>query len=381
MKKIITIVGARPQIIKAAAISRAIRNSFSSDLEEVILHTGQHYDEKMSGDFFSELEIPKPLYNLQVRSSLQGGQTGKMLEGIEEILLKEKPDALLVYGDTNSTIAGALAAVKLHVPVIHIEAGLRSYKKFMPEEINRIVTDHSSTLLFSPTQAGIDNLSNEGFDVNYRGEFSADKPGVFHCGDIMLDNSLYFSSKTDGVALEKFDLEKNKYFLVTIHRPQNTDNTERLASILNTLMSIADEEDCMMVLPLHPRTNKVLTEHHPELWSDLLESPSVRVIPPASYLEMMDMERNAWFIATDSGGVQKEAYFFNKPSLILRSETEWVEICNDNNALLVDADPDKIYNGVNWMKNEMNTTFAPYFGDGKAGEFIVGKIIEFLKGV
>ncbi len=379
MKKIVTIVGARPQIIKAAAIGRAIRTHFSDDFEEVLLHTGQHYDEKMSGDFFRELEIPEPTYNLHVKSSNQGDQTGQMLSGIEEVLQKEKPDALLVYGDTNSTLAGALAAAKMHIPVIHIEAGLRSYNKAMPEEINRIVADHSSTLLFSPTLAGIENLEKEGFDVNYRGKYSSDKPGVFHCGDIMLDNSLYFADKCQGHTLEKYNLKENDYFLTTVHRPQNTDNFERLSDIFYTLMAIADDEECTLLLPLHPRTNKVLTESNPELWNELLEHKRVNIIPPASFLEMIELESNARFVVTDSGGVQKEAFFFKKPSLILRSETEWVEICDDNNALLVDADPERIYGGVEWMKNKMNNEFKPYFGDGKASEFICNEIISFLK--
>lgn len=379
MKKIVTIVGARPQIIKAAAIGRAIRTHFSDELAEVLLHTGQHYDERMSGDFFRELEIAEPTYNLQVKSFLHGDQTGQMLSGIEEVLQKENPDGLLVYGDTNSTLAGALAAVKMHIPVIHIEAGLRSFNKSMPEEINRIVADHSSTLLFSPTLAGIENLQNEGFDVDYRGQYSTDRPGVFHCGDIMLDNNLYFADKYQGRALEKFNLKENDYFLTTVHRPQNTDNSERLSDIFYTLMAIADDEECTLLLPLHPRTNKVLTESNPELWNELLEHKRVNIIPPASFLEMIELESNARFVVTDSGGVQKEAFFFKKPSLILRPETEWVEICENNNSLLVDADPERIYKGVEWMKSKMNREFNPLFGDGKAAEFICGEILSFLK--
>lgn len=379
MKKIVTIIGARPQIIKAAAISRAVRNRFSNELTEVLVHTGQHYDDKMSGDFFHELEIPLPKYNLQVRSSKQGDQSGQMLSGIEDVLITEKPDALLIYGDTNSTLAGALAAVKMHIPVIHVEAGLRSFNKAMPEEINRIVADHSSTLLFSPTIAGIDNLAKEGFQVSAQPPFSVDHPGVFHCGDIMLDNSLYFAERSTGDTLEKYNLKRDNYFLVTVHRPQNTDSKDRLSDIFYTLMSIADEEDCTLLLPLHPRTNKMLTEQNPELWNELLDHKLVNVIPPASFLEMIELENNARFIVTDSGGVQKEAFFFKKPALILRSETEWIEIVNDNNALLVDADPDAIYKGINWMKNDMNTNFNEHFGDGKAAEFICQEIIQFLK--
>jgi UDP-GlcNAc3NAcA epimerase len=378
MKKIVTIIGARPQIIKAAAISRAIRTKFATELEEILLHTGQHYDEKMSGDFFRELEIPEPKYNLHVKSSKQGEQTGKMLEGIEEILMSEKPDALLVYGDTNSTLAGAIAAVKMHIPVIHIESGLRSFNKSMPEEINRIVADHSSSLLFTPTHAGVVNLQKEGFDIAQKAPFSAEKPGVFHCGDIMLDNSLYFAGKVNGQTLDKFDLKKDSYFLTTIHRPQNTDNPERLVTIMETLMEIATTQELDMVIPLHPRTNKVLTEQHNALWNRLLEHPRVQILPPASFLEMIDLENNSRFVVTDSGGVQKEAYFFRKPCLILRGETEWVEICEVNQAKLVDADSEKIKAGIEWIYSAKNQDFPPIFGDGKASEFICEQILAFL---
>jgi len=374
----VTIIGARPQIIKAAAISRAIRIHFANELEEILLHTGQHYDEKMSGDFFRELEIPEPKYNLHVKSSKQGEQTGKMLEGIEEILIAEKPDALLVYGDTNSTLAGAIAAVKMHIPVVHIESGLRSFNKSMPEEINRIVADHSSSLLFTPTQAGLVNLQKEGFVVSQKAPFSAEKPGVFHCGDIMLDNSLYFAGKVNGQTLDKFDLKKDAYFLTTIHRPQNTDNPDRLVTIMESLMEIATAQELDMVIPLHPRTNKVLTEQHNALWNRLLEHPRVQILPPASFLEMIDLENNSRFVVTDSGGVQKEAYFFRKPCLILRGETEWVEICEVNQAKLVDADSEKIKAGIEWIYSAHNEEFPPIFGDGKASEFICAQILAFL---
>jgi UDP-GlcNAc3NAcA epimerase len=308
----------------------------------------------------------------------QGEQTGKMLEGIEEILMTEKPDALLVYGDTNSTLAGAIAAVKMHIPVIHIESGLRSFNKAMPEEINRIVADHSSSLLFTPTHAGVVNLQNEGFEIARKAPFSAEKPGVFHCGDIMLDNSLYFAGKVNGHTLDKFDLKKDSYFLTTIHRPQNTDNAERLVTIMETLMEIATAQELDMVIPLHPRTNKVLTEQHNALWNSLLEHPRVQILPPASFLEMIDLENNSRFVVTDSGGVQKEAYFFRKPCLILRGETEWVEICEVNQAKLVDADSEKIKAGVEWIYSAKNQDFPPIFGDGKASEFICEQILAFL---
>lgn len=378
MKKIITVIGARPQIIKAAAISRCIRNQFTDQLQEVLLHTGQHFDDNMSGAFFDELEIPQPKYNLHIQSSLHGDQTAQMLIGIEEKIEIEKPDAVLLYGDTNSTLAGALAASKVHVPIIHVEAGLRSFNKSMPEEINRIVADHCSSLLFSPTPTGIDNLKNEGFDFEQKTPYSVDKPGVFLCGDIMLDNSLYFAKKTGIDFRKQHAIEPNNYFLATIHRPQNTDNPERLEAIFEALMEIAQEEKITFVLPLHPRTEHRLKEFHTELWQKVNSVSYVKILPPTSFLEMIALESNARFIATDSGGVQKEAFFFKKPALILRSETEWVEICDQNNALLVDADKNRIKKGIHWMKNEMNKEYKPIFGDGDASVFICNEIVKFL---
>ena len=257
--KILTIIGARPQIIKSAALSRAIRSKFSDKLQEVIVHTGQHYDDNMSDVFFTELEISKPNYNLNVGSGSHGKQTAMMIGGIEEIILIEKPNCVVVYGDTNSTLAGALAASKIHIPVVHIEAGLRSYNKSMPEEINRIMCDHVSTLLFTPTKAGFNNLIKEGFNGNSEPPYSIDNPKVFHCGDIMFDNSLYFSSvanKTTTILTEN-DLEADKYILATIHRNNNTDDAVRLNSLFNAINKIAKENKIKVVIPLHPRTAKL----------------------------------------------------------------------------------------------------------------------------
>jgi UDP-GlcNAc3NAcA epimerase len=259
MIKLITIIGARPQIIKAAAISRAIRDSFSNTIKEIIVHTGQHYDEEMSAVFFGELSIPKPDYNLNVGSSGHGAQTALMIKGIEEILLRESPDYIILYGDTNSTLAGAIAASKIHIPVIHIEAGLRSFNKSMPEEINRIVCDHTSTLLFSPTKTGYDNLIREGFKEN-KPPFTIDNPGIYHCGDIMLDNSLFFSgiAEKKSSVLKELDLINKEYILGTIHRNNNTDDPHRLNAIFNAINKISVLEKVIFVLPLHPRTTKVL---------------------------------------------------------------------------------------------------------------------------
>ena len=252
MIKIVTIIGARPQIIKAAALSRAIKNNFSNEIEEIIVHTGQHYDQNMSQVFFDELGIPAPNYNLGVGSGKHGEQTAKMIEGIEEILLKENPDYLVVYGDTNSTLAGAIAASKIHIPIVHIEAGLRSFNKAMPEEINRICCDHCSTMLFSPTTTGYKNLINEGFNQENKKPFTIDNPGIYHCGDVMYDNSLYFSS----IANSQHPIANSQYILCTIHRNNNTDEPERLSAIVRALLRLSKEEE--IIIPLHPRTKKLL---------------------------------------------------------------------------------------------------------------------------
>jgi UDP-GlcNAc3NAcA epimerase len=311
--KIITIIGARPQIIKAAAISRAIHTHFKDQITEVIVHTGQHYDDNMSAIFFTEMGIPTANYNLSVGSRNHGAQTAKMMEGIESILLSEKPDALLVYGDTNSTLAGALAASKIHIPVVHIEAGLRSYNKSMPEEINRITCDHCSTLLFSPTNQGISNLIKEGFSTTTHSKASIDHPLVFKTGDIMFDNSMYFSSianEKQGM-LEKLQLTPGGFILCTIHRDSNTDNPEHLNQIIRGLLQIQRISNQAIVLPLHPRTRKKMTELlDPVLAEELQLNPGIQVIDPAGFLDMISLENTCSLVITDSGGVQKEAFFF-----------------------------------------------------------------------
>jgi UDP-GlcNAc3NAcA epimerase len=378
--KIITIIGARPQIIKSAAISRAIRNHFSTEIKEIIVHTGQHYDENMSEVFFDELSIPRPDYNLNVGSGSHGVQTARMLEGIENIILTEKPDALVVYGDTNSTVAGGLAASKLHVPLVHIEAGLRSFNKKMPEEINRIMCDHVSTLLFSPTAKGIENLANEGFDLNAKPPFSIDHPKVYHCGDIMYDNSIYFSQVSDqnSKILAELGIEGD-FILSTIHRNNNTDEPDRLQAIFSALMEIAEKNKIPVVLPLHPRTKKMMELNlTPELSAQLTSSQYIRIIPPVSFLDVIALEKNASFIVTDSGGVQKEAFFFEKPCIILRSETEWVEIVENGNAILCDADKNRILNAYQKLANNNNLTYPQLFGDGESAVFICQEIVKHL---
>ncbi len=378
--KIITIIGARPQIIKSAAISRAIRNHFSTEIKEIIVHTGQHYDENMSEVFFDELSIPRPDYNLNVGSGSHGVQTARMLEGIENIILTEKPNALVVYGDTNSTVAGGLAASKLHIPLVHIEAGLRSFNKKMPEEINRIMCDHVSTLLFSPTAKGIENLEQEGFNLAANAPFTIDNPKVYHCGDIMYDNSIYFSHVSDqnSKILAELGIEGD-FILSTIHRNNNTDEPDRLQAIFSALLEIAEDNKIPVVLPLHPRTKKMMELNlTPELSAQLTSSQYIRIIPPVSFLDVIALEKNASFIVTDSGGVQKEAFFFEKPCIILRSETEWVEIVENGNAILCDADKNRILNAYQKLANNNDLTYPQLFGDGESAVFICQEIVKHL---
>ena len=382
MKKILTIVGARPQIIKSSAINRAIQNQFSGQLQEVIVHTGQHYDENMSKVFFEEMNIPEPHYNLNVGSGSHGAMTARMLEGLEKIYLSEQPDAVLVYGDTNSTIAGALAAIKIHIPVIHVEAGLRSFNKSMPEEVNRIACDHMSTLLFTPTKAGLHNLKREGFNLNAIGKASADNPKVLLCGDIMLDNSLHFSAVSDegSALLHDLGLCPESYILVTIHRDSNTDVAENMTQIFSALLAIREKSGLKIVLPIHPRTKSKLEQQLPDyLYSLLAADPGFLVIPPAGFLDIIALEKNARMIITDSGGLQKEAFFFQKPCVILRPQTEWVEIVENGNAILADASEERIEKAFDQLISKNDFTYPPLFGDGKAAEFICQTIVNELE--
>jgi UDP-GlcNAc3NAcA epimerase len=306
--KVVTVIGARPQFIKAAAVSRILRK----ECEEILVHTGQHYDANLSDVFFEELEIPKPDYNLGVGSGSHGAQTGRMLEAIEQVLLKEKPDWVLVYGDTNSTLAGALAAVKLHIPVAHVEAGLRSFNRRMPEEINRVLTDHAADLLFAPTKTAVENLKNEGIPSNK----------IYLVGDVMYDAALFYGAKAEqkSVILKKLELDSGKYILATVHRAENTDDPARLKAIFEGLIKVSREVP--VVLPLHPRTAKALDKIN--LFDKVKKK--IKIIKPVGYLDMVMLEKNARLIVTDSGGVQKEAFFYRVPCVTLRDETEWVEL-------------------------------------------------------
>ncbi len=381
MIKIVTVIGARPQIIKAAAISRAIKNKFSEKINEIIVHTGQHYDRNMSQVFIEELGIPQPDYNLNIGSAFHGIQTAGMITGIEEILLKEKPDFLVLYGDTNSTLAGAIAGSKLHVPVIHIEAGLRSYNKLMPEEINRIVCDHCSTLLFSPTITGYNNLIKEGFKADTKPPYSIDNPNIYHCGDIMFDNTVYFSkiaeSKSD--ILQIHNINEGEFLLSTIHRDSNTDNSEHLNSIFKALNKISLQNKVTVILPLHPRTAKLLKEKLIEdVYLSVKNNKLFKIIPPVSFFDMIILEKNCKMIFTDSGGVQKEAYFFRKPCIIMRTETEWVEIIEQDAGIITKTDENKIIEAFGYFNNTSHSDFPAIFGDGKASEFICREIVESI---
>ena len=380
MIKILTIIGARPQIIKAAAISRAIRNKFADVIEEKILHTGQHYDQNMSAVFFVELVIPKPSYNLGVGSGQHGEQTAKMIEGIEEVLVSEHFDGIVLYGDTNSTLAGAVAASKLHVPIYHIEAGLRSFNMSMPEEVNRIVCDQLSSILFTPTKTGYENLRSEGFLESKATFKNGHRRKVVNCGDVMFDNSLYFSHLASDKCdiMNRLGLIKNEYVLATIHRDNNTDDSKRLTAIFSALLDIIEQNNINMVLPLHPRTKKLLPKNlESTVFERLQTSKNMRLIPPASFFEIIELERNAQLVMTDSGGVQKEAFFFERPCIILRPETEWVEIVEHGAGIIADADYDRILEAYQQLTNRI-VKFPKLFGDGIAAEHILETIRDYV---
>jgi UDP-GlcNAc3NAcA epimerase len=348
--KCLTIIGARPQFIKAATVSRALQ--LHLNIEEILVHTGQHYDENMSEVFFQELEIPKPKYNLNIGSGSHGSQTGKMLEAIEQVLLKEKPDWVLVYGDTNSTLAGALAAVKLHIPVAHVEAGLRSFNRKMPEEINRVLTDRSSDLLFAPTEIAVKNLDREGIDSEK----------IHLVGDVMYDAALFYGTKaeTKNDILDRLNLTSQQYILATIHRAENTDNPQRLQAIFESLTLI--NRDIPVILPLHPRTKNLLFQQ------GMLEQidKEIQLIEPVGYLDMVMLEKNARLIATDSGGVQKEAFFYSVPCLTLRAETEWIELVKSGWNTLVNPDrgSQEIYHYFQLSLNKTKLDRHNLYGNG-----------------
>jgi UDP-GlcNAc3NAcA epimerase len=337
----------------------------------------------MSDVFFDELEIHKPDYNLGVGSAGHGRQTSMMITGIEEVLLKEKPDCVLLYGDTNSTLAGALAASKLHFPVIHIEAGLRSFNKGMPEELNRIMSDHSSTLLFAPTNAAFKNLMSEGFKPENSPPYTIDNPKIYLTGDIMYDNSLFFAGLAEQKKAEFFEhltIERDNFILVTIHRDTNTDDISRLKDILVTLKTLAVQQGIRLLMPLHPRTVISLKTRLESLYNELMECRFITIIPPVSFLEMILLEKNCRLIVTDSGGVQKESHFFKKPCIVLRKETEWIELVTNGTAKLVDADPERIkHEFLQFINTDKVLDYPGFYGDGKTSEFILKEILMMFE--
>ncbi|SES93268.1 UDP-GlcNAc3NAcA epimerase [Salinibacillus kushneri] len=348
--KILTVVGARPQFIKSSMLSKAVQPV--QDITEIIVHTGQHYDEKMSNVFFNQLKLPKPDYYLGVGSSSHGKQTAQMLEELETIIQSVKPDVVLVYGDTNTTLAGSLAAAKLHIPIAHVEAGLRSYNKEMPEEINRQVTDHLSSWLFCPTASAVENLDKEGITE-----------GVYITGDIMYDAVLYFKDIAfqHSSILETLHLSKKDYYLVTIHRAENTDNPERLKSILKTLQQLEKN----VIFPLHPRTKKKIEQFN---LTNLLSYP-IKTVDPFDYFDMLTITSQARMVLTDSGGLQKEAYMLQVPCITLRDETEWTETLQFGWNQLAGTDQNKILNLINTF--QVPNQYPQIFGSGKTAEEIL----------
>lgn len=347
--KVLTVVGARPQFIKAAPVSRAIREQH----QEYLVHTGQHYDEGMSDVFFRELHIPEPDMNLGVGSGTHGEQTAAMISGLEAEIFKTKPDWVLLYGDTNSTLAGAIAAAKLAIPIAHVEAGLRSFNRTMPEEINRVLTDHVSTLLFCPTQTAIENLKNEGI-----------MQGVYEVGDVMVDGLLAARARAEATILQENNLFIGNFYLATIHRPANTDSRQALEAIINEFGKL----EKIVVLPIHPRLQAALQREK------LTMPQNVRVIPPSSYLNMVALLDATEIVVTDSGGLQKEAYVMQRPCVTVRTETEWVETVEAGWNRL--AAPDKIAQAVQDALNNKPALHPNFYGDGSASPKIVDIMVN-----
>lgn len=351
--KLFTVIGARPQFIKAATVSRALRQHFPS-AQEVLVHTGQHYDANMSDVFFDELEIPRPAHHLGIGGGSHGQNTGRMLEKLDGLMVKERPDWVLVYGDTDSTLAGALAAAKLHIPVAHVEAGLRSFNRRMPEEINRVLTDHVADMLFVPTETARTNLRNEGIEDSK----------IHMSGDVMYDAALHYR----GMARQPHwfsDLDADVFMLCTIHRAENTDDPDRMRGILAGL----EHSRLPVVLPLHPRTRKQL------LQQGLTMPGTVRVVDPVGYLEMVWLESHCELVLTDSGGVQKEAYFHGKPCVTLRDETEWVELVESGANVLVGADPRQIQSAL-IRKGTIDGAPQFLYGRGDSAMSILSRLVE-----
>lgn len=354
MHNIITIVGARPQFVKAATLSRQF---IKYGVNEKILHTGQHFDSNMSKIFFEEMEIPEPAFHLDIHGLSHGAMTGRMLEGIEKVLIEEKPDGVLVYGDTNSTLAGALAASKLHIPVIHVEAGLRSFNMEMPEEINRILTDRISSVLFCPTDTAVNNLKREGFD-----QMPAQ---ILKNGDVMQDAAIYYAAKAGQKSDIIRDLKLQQFVLATLHRQENTDDPDKLQAIVSGLNTI--NKQVQVVVPLHPRTKQILQQ--------LNINPEFTIIEPVGYFDMIMLLKSCELVVSDSGGVQKEAFFFGKHCITLREQTEWVELVDHGFNRLVGSDAEQLKDAFDFFRTKVSDFSLDLYGKGKAAE-IAAKVIE-----
>lgn len=357
MHKIMTIVGARPQFVKAAVVSRALKAQ-SATMQEIIVHTGQHYDHNMSDVFFDEMDIPRPDINLEIQEPTHGAMTGQMLIKLEKVMMEHKPDMVLVYGDTNSTVAGALAAIKLHIPVAHVEAGMRAHDLIIPEEVNRVLTDRISQLFFCTTEEPANNLRKEGLTEN-----------IHVTGDVMYDAVLYYKDKA--LPSETIKDLPDDFYLATVHRQENTNDKDSLIGIMDALKVLAADKP--VVLPLHPRTVKYLDEYGISTDVD-----GLHILPPVGYFDIISLLKKAHMVLTDSGGLQKEAYYFNKPVVIFRHKTEWVELIDSGVARLSASRKDSLLEAVSSLQN-IQSFPQNIYGDGHAGEIIVAEIKSYLE--
>ena len=371
MIKLHTVVGARPQFIKASALDRVLRSDYAGRIEETLIHSGQHYDDNMSDVFFRELELPNPKYNLGVATGKPAVQTARITMELHRLWEENRPDVVLVYGDTNTTLAAALAASDLELPLIHVEAGLRSYNRSMPEEVNRHLTDHLSCVLACPVEAAVEQLKAEGITNRAQGKPTVVNPSVELTGDVMYDNALYFSNKASLPA----GLEPDDFVLFTLHRAENTNDPARLKTILNSVLYNTEESGPMVYFPCHPRTRTAIDTHYPEFWPKIHDHKKFLFESPTTYFETLALVRDARFVITDSGGIPKEAFFFGTPSVILRSETEWNELVDNTFATIVDCDTGLIE--TSWKRLAAEPKTGPLkgeFGNGDAAHLIAEHI-------
>ncbi len=375
MIKLLSVIGARPQFIKAAALHRVIKKHFSDSINESLVHTGQHYDDNMSKVFFDELELPKPHYNLGINKSSAASQLSEMISGINKILISDQPDAVLVYGDTTSTLAGALSAQKNNIPLLHVEAGMRSFNKTQPEEINRILTDHISSLLFCSSPSAVNHLINENIKHVSTNKNSIQQPGIFLCGDVMADNVFYYAEKAkhESATLQKLNLQSKKFLLATIHRADTADNNNTLQSVFNALDNITTQENISLIIPLHPRTKNNMNNGLKQLINN---NALIKIIDPVSYIDMMALQQNALMVFTDSGGMQKETFLLKTPCVVLRNETEWTELILNGNNILSGTRSDEIQSAYKKLSAKNDFTFPSLYGDGNAAAKICEIIVK-----